>query len=63
MYKRQPDARDLDPIARSIAVEPGSPRVERTYDANNTALNWLVRELTMAFYEPYTEQPWDADNY
>lgn len=55
-------ARDADPT-RSISVERDSPRIDRVFSSTGEESNYLVRTLSVNFYEPYTDTPWDADNY
>ncbi len=55
-------ARDADPT-QSITVERDTPRIDRVFSSTGTESNFLVRTLSVNFYEPYTETPWDADSY
>lgn len=55
-------AREAD-VDRSIVVEQGAPRIDRTFSPSGVQSNWLVRELAVQFFESYVEQPWDADAY
>lgn len=56
------EAREAD-LDRSIVVERGADRIDRAFTATGVEIQSLARELSAQFFEPYVEQPWDADVY
>jgi len=49
--------------SRSIVVERGSTRIDRTFDSLGNEAQWKSDPFEFQLFVPYTPEPINADNY